>query len=585
MNSTHKDQRESRARWGALRDAYKAANESMAGLLYSECRRAIFEKLSVESARLSRLGDLDVELYDHCLRLMRAYKETIDLYERFHGDIHSSEVRQIIDGIVMVLVSRLREFEEVSGGNEGSNPIADEKQAIISKAFESLEAAIAKQFPATAQSSQCLQAGYEKATLLALYEAYRECTGLCRAQLNDLNNRKTVQLYIALMEDEWEILSTIIKIQVRALEQALENASLEPEALEKIAVHKVLSLLREAYQHFGRASTEVSAVFHRLEDTAEQWEADSYNSFEAYLLAGWEQADFRKKVEEAGLNEKNEQFAQFKSEIEQEAEALFGRLKLDYYKSVYSFRRMVSVEIMLAEEMATAFVKMRENWPDKWPTEQEGEGADILRGIAETIEIKVEGLRESISQMTGECNSLIESFANDKAVPGEAEIEAAKAEVWQLWLEEEEGFEEACLKLPIFTTRRQMHEKSSARCHESLEKKLTKFKREVLLYEVSTYEEIIFYSISRLRELKAEVFQHAVSLADNTLDHLAVLLKKNNIEVIRPNSHEAFNPKEHEVLMAESNPDFKKGEIVKLMNSGYRQNGVILLRANVIAAR
>ena len=37
--------------------------------------------------------------------------------------------------------------------------------------------------------------------------------------------------------------------------------------------------------------------------------------------------------------------------------------------------------------------------------------------------------------------------------------------------------------------------------------------------------------------------------------------------------------------MAESNADFKKGEIVKLMNSGYRQNGAVILRANVIAAR
>jgi len=46
-----------------------------------------------------------------------------------------------------------------------------------------------------------------------------------------------------------------------------------------------------------------------------------------------------------------------------------------------------------------------------------------------------------------------------------------------------------------------------------------------------------------------------------------------------------FNPKEHEVLMAESNADFKKGEIVKVMNSGYRRKDLILLRANVIAAR
>ena len=64
-----------------------------------------------------------------------------------------------------------------------------------------------------------------------------------------------------------------------------------------------------------------------------------------------------------------------------------------------------------------------------------------------------------------------------------------------------------------------------------------------------------------------------------------MLLKKNNIDLIRPTPHEMFNPKEHEILMAETLSDFKKGEIVKLMNSGYRQRETVLMRANVIVAR
>ena len=583
---------ESRDNWEKLRNDFKVIMENLSESLYSECRRVILAKMSADSAKVSRLGDLDVELYDHCLRLMEAYRETIGLYERFHGDIHSPEARKIIDGIITVLVSRLREFEEVTV-QKGSNPIADEKQAIISRASENLELAVRKQFSDPAESIQWLRSGSNKTALLesvrsksfpALYESYRECISLCRIQLSDLNKRKAVQLYLALMEDEWEILSTIIKIQVRALEQAVEQAAPGPpaadlpaaDALEKLAIHKILSLLREAYQHFGRASTEISAVFHRLEDApSEQWEPDSYEDFESYLLDNWEAA---------GPFEDEDKIAQIKAKIEQETATYFGRLKLDFYKSVYRFRRMVSVEMMLADEIATAFVRMREKWPK---TGQEGEAAEILRGIAETIEIKIDSLRESIGLMTAECNSLIESFANENSGPEEAETESAKDELWQLWFEDnsELSFEEACPNLPVFTKRRENHEKTSSRCQENLEKKLTRFKREILLYEISTYEEIIFYSISRLREFEAEEFQQAAALADNTLDYLAIILKKNNIEVIRPQANEPFDPKEHEVLMAETNPNFKKGEIVKLMNSGYRQNGVILLRANVIAAR
>ncbi|MCL2753821.1 MAG: nucleotide exchange factor GrpE, partial [Defluviitaleaceae bacterium] len=60
---------------------------------------------------------------------------------------------------------------------------------------------------------------------------------------------------------------------------------------------------------------------------------------------------------------------------------------------------------------------------------------------------------------------------------------------------------------------------------------------------------------------------------------------KFGIEKISPKTHEQFNAKEHEVLMAEQKEGFTKGEIIKTINSGYRYNDTIIVRANVIAAR
>ena len=46
-----------------------------------------------------------------------------------------------------------------------------------------------------------------------------------------------------------------------------------------------------------------------------------------------------------------------------------------------------------------------------------------------------------------------------------------------------------------------------------------------------------------------------------------------------------FNGREHEVLMAEVKEGFKKGEIIKTLNKGYRFNDQIILKANVVACK
>jgi molecular chaperone GrpE (heat shock protein) len=77
----------------------------------------------------------------------------------------------------------------------------------------------------------------------------------------------------------------------------------------------------------------------------------------------------------------------------------------------------------------------------------------------------------------------------------------------------------------------------------------------------------------------------AVERLDETLYTLEMLLKKNNIVPIKPQPHEQFNGREHEVLVAERMEGFGKGEIIKLLNSGYRYKDAIIMRANVIAAK
>ena len=654
-----------RRKWKTLQPAIETHGRKAIETLYSEIDRDMIKKMA-EDAALSKLGSIDEELYSHCAWLMGVYEEIVTFYENFREDITNPEIHGITDGIITILFSRIREFEE-SAPADGINPIAAEKEAIISQAGAQLEktANIEWQvfFPepwGSLAMAKWVQDGMTKEALLSLseathsrvfpylYGAYREALALCCDQLNDFQRRTAVQFYKTMMEDEFEILSTIIKIQVQALEQAAKNNlpdsaanipggpgnlsenypedeyfleqdlreatsfeenkelpetesfqqsnSLKQEDPGEIVVHKILSLLREAYQRFGKSYKEIFAALQQSEEipSTEQPKPEScnYKCFEAFLNTCLKQAKY---INDTALEDK---VHTFKSHVEQAAESILGQYRLAFFKSLHRFRRIVAGEMLLANEMTDAFTKLRDNWPEIKPegenaeikgTEKvtETEGAEILRGVAETIEIKIEGLRESIGQIKEECAGIIESFVTDNPAPSDEDIEAAKAAVWQLWAQDPDNFapNKNYSNSPVLTERRKHREKSISRCQEALEKKLQKFKCESLLYEISTYEEIIFYSVSRLRKLESPVFQQSAVLADDTLSLLETLLKKNNIEVIRPQPHDPFNSKEHEVLMAESAPDFKKGEIVKLMTSGYRQNDVMLLRANVIAAR
>ena len=627
MNSTHK-------KWKTLQPAIEAHGRKAIEALYSETGRDIIKKMVEDAKYLSKLGSIDEELYSQCVWLIGAYEEIVTFHENFREDIVNPEIRGITDGIITILFSRMREFEE-SAPADGSNPIAAEKETIISHAAEHLEKASSIQlqvfFPelwGSLAMARWVKDGMTKETLLALseathdrifpylYGAYRESLDLCRDRLKDFERRKAVQFYKAMMEDELEILSTIIKVQVQALEQAakglLEEDFSEESILEEnlpeddpgeLVLHKILSLLREAYQRFGKSSTEILAAFNHSENISsylshEQYESEacSYECFEAFLNTCLEKAPY---INDTALEDK---IHTFKLQVEQEAESLLAQHRLSFFKSLHRFHRIVGGEVALAIEMTDIFIKLREDWPEiileanvseakSEVTEdieakcEETEGIEILRGVAETIEIKIDGLQESIEQFQEECVRIIEAFAAENTDPSHEEVKAAKAEIWQLWAQNPDDFAPNPTGILTLMELHKHLDKSISRHQEVLNKKLHRFKCESLLYEISTYEEIIFYSVSRLRKLESKMFQQGAVLADAALNHLEVLLKKNKIEIIRPQPHDPFNSKEHEVLMAESAPDFKKGEIVKLMTSGYRQNDVVLLRANVIAAR
>ena len=117
-------------------------------------------------------------------------------------------------------------------------------------------------------------------------------------------------------------------------------------------------------------------------------------------------------------------------------------------------------------------------------------------------------------------------------------------------------------------------------------KKLDDFIKNTILFEISTFQEIIYYSVVRLRESDDEKILDFTKYIDNIEVEIEKCLINNNILPIKPNPHDMFNAKEHEVLLAEKNEDFVKGQIIKVINYGYKKKDEgVIKRATIIAAK
>ncbi|MCL2707980.1 MAG: nucleotide exchange factor GrpE, partial [Defluviitaleaceae bacterium] len=291
----------------------------------------------------------------------------------------------------------------------------------------------------------------------------------------------------------------------------------------------------------------------------------------------------------------------FLSALETETEELYEQIRLAFAKAAYRFQRLVSVEAFLADDLSEIFDYLLRDLPksDAYP---EGIERDILSGIIETLQIKTESIRDGVAafhadgaRLVGEFTSGLGEEAFDKnrgAGPDGGGRTPAFAAVLSLWAgrapsekDSVQPFFDECFRLETFEGYASKQDKRAAEYQSKIDKLVLQFKKETILYEVNTYEEIITYSVSRLRQLTDENTQKAVALFDGAVASLGMLLKKNNIRQINPSPHEPFNGREHEVLIAEKQEGFGKGEIIKVINSGYQYKDTILMRANVIAAK
>ncbi|MCL2203956.1 MAG: nucleotide exchange factor GrpE [Defluviitaleaceae bacterium] len=579
--------------WQALATAADEALQGHIAYLFGQLQQTACDVLTEDAARFSRLGSSDERAFAQFIRLMGAYREAVWLIEA-SAETHVPAVKELLGGICDILTSRARQFEDMAVGQDTPNPVSDEKRGIVERAHlyttRQIENLIAtfpgKIAPAswaalrgaflmeeTENWQESLGKYVRELGIPEVYTHYQDGLRFCLIGLDDLHARKSARLYTELIEREWEVLEALIRVQAKALEDITTSPSPSSEVTAR-----VLDLLREAYQQTGPLVENLQRLPKNTR-VGQTSPCRTYDEFEN-ALGPLPQIGQATPIDPTPFYEA----------LTEETANVFGQQRIAFLKAAYRLQRMVGVEILLAEEAAALFSTTCAALKAQEIEADEGE-RQILTGILETLEIKIESLRESIKDFNGEGASLLQKFAKEKTDVTDEIKEAAYAHIRVMWLAappteaELPCFFARCQEGESFAPYRADYEKHVAHYTDKMGKAALRFKKDVLLYEVGTYEEILTHSVSRLGESANEAVLAAAARLHDTYAALEILLRKNNIIPIRPAPHDVFNGKEHEVLVAEKHEGFAKGEIIKLMGSGYRHEDRVLMRANVIAAR
>lgn len=524
------------------------------------------KELKVRIKKNGGLPSFDEKIFDYYFELISYYKRAAELYSQGKKILSSQSLLKLLDGLNSVIKSRISQFDESRGTNEAVNPIAEEKKTIIEgfasvieKKFNELgfEGFLCENLPRT-DLIQRLNNKFSEKICSLINCGIKKCSTL----LNDIEKREAAALYYNMLKEEREILSSVIKVQADALEMQEQTRD------EEMLVQSILFQLREAYQYMNKHIDTISEGFVLSEEKGcTKAEAFAFINFE-------EKASFIEAYRN-DIKALEDKFAKFALKL-----AHSDKISLETKKNKAAFQDCIA----LCESFIRIFTDISAFYDDIKTGLAESAEKDIADGVYETVKIKTESLNDVLAALKPEADALFEK--GDDARLDSEEREKIINELFKgliVYMEEKSSVEELLLKIKFDFEERA--ERKNKALTEKINKKLFNFKKEQLLYEISTFEEIMSYSVSRLRESKNTAVEGFVAAIDYGVEEIGKALDKFGISVIRPEAHQMFNGREHEVLMAEKNGEFRKGEIIKVMNSGFKENDCVIIRANVIAAK
>ena len=419
----------------------------------------------------------------------------------------------------------------------------------------------------------------------ALYGIYTDAACAIWSHLHDLSARPEARRYAALLQAEYTALAAVQPNTAALLDAGDEQRRRAGEAAE--AAFTALAADWAALSPLLAAGNMPEAVLLAPEELLGKCLAQA----QAFPLPSFREAKeayaFRAPYVQQTLH------AALSARLDDAADSRDG------YDTLEECRRLLRTQNELTDEVTDVFRRIHAVYEADKEQLVLAECADITQGVAETLAIKLDSLAESRAAFAADMDALLAQFLTDAAAPAlsDAEREAMLADGTRELLDflraSEKNTRAAAVQglLDAFARHEPLVKKREAllrlwvRNAEVFRKKRAEFLKAHLLFECSTFEEILHYSVSRLRSASDAAVLAFAAAVDDGAAALPGIFTRHGITLIAPAPHDMFNGREHEVLMAEEHEDFKKGEIIKLMNCGYKQNDTVLLRANVIAAK
>jgi len=502
-----------------LWDAWQKLKNKHDNLILAKTKQAACVELKTRAARFARLGSLDETAYKCLLSFAGLYSHITTQFEELEPE--NPDAKTLLSGISEVLIARRNELTDSLPPDYTTCPILQEKCEII----------------------------YQTQLQLLDDFDFEKHLKTCLAKLGDLSTRPLAAYVIEQLPREREELGNIIKLQVKALEPLLGESD--------GCVFTLLDFLRQLYQETGPVVDGINSILTSPPPEADYaFDAPPPDEIETALP---------------------EETAQFLELLAEPVNLIFNNLQSDRSAPLQEASYNFAQDFNLTEEVQLIFRKLSYTL-----AETEEENDTIFPAIIETLNIKTESLQENISYLQQEVTGLLEDFLSEKLTPTDRELKTAIDFLFAKFKDAPQlDLQPSCLGLEtaeeVFLPFRSKVEKHATNFTEKISKLLFRFKKETLLYEVCTYEEILRHSVPLLTN-SAPIFYE-------TFSKLQELLVSRGVSPITPQPHEMFSAQEHDVLIAEVHEGFNKGEIVKTLTTGYKQHGKVIIRAGVIAAR
>ena len=603
--------------------AVTAATDDVSALILDAAlygvRKFAGDRLYRAARQDKRFGSFDESIFEYYRKLVMCYQVIISRLDEVSGDILSEEAAEIATGILNVLISRVAVFterfitDEVTDMNDVPNPVAAEKKEIIIrgiKHFATEYDRLAHTYKQERSQTVMLSArqlflnGITEETINTVFtDVFEDVKRYCFidtfgiisssakqiiSALNDMESRTLAREFDEQLSAEHQILSAIVSVQVGTLEQYDDGG-----------LGRVLNMLRETHDYLGREIEGILAKYKELRETnstGSQTEIGGFEEFaESCTLDG--ALPYQELISRGSA--RDELTRELDTMLSAEIRGIFGAHmhRFGAQKETAGLKKHISAANRLTEDMLYVFEALSNEISER--DYSKAAEHEIITGINETLIIKLESIRESRDEFMADCTEFLKKTAKETIGVSEEDVmeqsRLCREEIMQAAIKSNNGDRRvvSAIKAAIAKTSQSelltgltaSAERLSEKRLADINRRIITYYKECLLYEVGTFEEILAYSASRLKESENELSVVCADLIYQRAEQLYRLLGCNGIDVINPAPHEVFNAREHEILLAETHEEFTKGEIIKTMNNGYKIGETVVLRANVIAAR